>query len=138
MQEDEEGPSISMSSSSIQVLPDPLPLNFIPRVSTPLNLTPPDLGEIIRKDRYKEAIRAPKGAAKNRLVDEDTERERVFNKMARGGSGSVPKQPFLEVLERCGKLEMENQVSYNVNDKLTNMSMIKSLLTLPSGIASQV
>merc|ERR1719264_269737 len=106
-----------MSSSSSQGLPLALHPRGAPRASTPLNLTPPDLDQFIRKGEFirkssKKAIQARSKDANDNFVtpykssSEDTEKS---DKMARGGSGSVAKQPFLEVLERCGQLEMENQ-----------------------------
>ena len=105
-----------MYSSSPQGLPAIIDRIDAPRVSTPLNLTPPDLGEFIQKSRIRAIqIQTPNEDGNDRFVapcrtssdDNDTDRR---DKMARGGSGSVAKQPFLEVLDRCGQLEMENQV----------------------------
>ena len=105
-----------MYSSSPQGLPAIIDRIDAPRVSTPLNLTPPDLGEFIQKS-HKRAIQtqAPNEDGNNhfvapyRISDDGNDTDRR-GKMARGGSGSVSKQPFLEVLDRCGQLEMENQV----------------------------
>lgn len=94
--------------SSTQGLPETLHRNDAPRVSTPLNLTPPDLGEFIRNSN-KKAIQAPDEDAGNNRFVTPYKSSSSSDTMARGGSGSVAKAPFLEVLERCGQLEMENQ-----------------------------
>merc|ERR1712117_751315 len=95
-------------SSFVEALPEPIPRFHSPRASTPLNLTPPDLGDFVRKS-YRREIQTLKEDGNERSVTPDINSERSSDKMARGGSGSTAKQPFLEVLDRCGKLEMENQ-----------------------------
>ena len=109
-----EEPPIFMSSF-VEALPDPIPRFHSPRMSTPLNLTPPDLGDFVRKS-YRRDSQALKEEGHERSVTPGINSERSSEKMARGGSGSTPKQPFLEVLERCGKLEMENQVTLYGHD----------------------
>ena len=98
-------------SSFVEALPDPVPRFHSPRLSTPLNLTPPDFGDFVRKSYRRDVQTLKEGSSNERSVTPGINSERSSDKMARGGSGSTAKQPFLEVLDRCGKLEMENQVA---------------------------
>ena len=102
-----EEPPIFMSSF-VEALPDPVPRFHSPRLSTPLNLTPPDFGDFVRKSYRRDVQTLKEGSSNERSVNPDINSERSSDKikMARGGSGSTAKQPFLEVLDRCGKLVM--------------------------------
>ena len=130
-----EEPQIFMSSF-VEALPDPIPRFHSPRASTPLNLTPPDLGDFVRKS-YRREIQTLKEGSNERSVTPDINSERSSDKMARGGSGSTAKQPFLEVLDRCGKLEMENQVTLHGHETYLWAMCLMSMVIL-TGAQSEV
>ena len=123
-------------SSFVEALPEPIPRFHSPRASTPLNLTPPDLGDFVRKS-YRREIQTLKEDGNERSVTPDINSERSSEKMARGGSGSNAKQPFLEVLDRCGKLEMENQVTLHGHETYLWAMCLMSMVIL-TGAQSEV
>ena len=123
-----EEPPIFMSSF-VEALPDPIPRFHSPRVSTPLNLTPPDFGDFTRKS-YRRDVQTLREEGNERSVTPGINSERSSERMARGGSGSTAKQPFLEVLERCGKLEMENQVPLHSHETYLWAMCLMSMVVL--------
>ena len=123
-------------SSFVEALPDPVPRFHSPRVSTPLNLTPPDFGDFARKS-YRRDVQTLREEGNERSVTPGINSERSSERMARGGSGSTAKQPFLEVLERCGKLEMENQVPLHGHETYLWAMCLMSMVVL-TGAQSEV
>ena len=126
-------------SSFVEALPDPVPRFHSPRLSTPLNLTPPDFGDFVRKSYRRDVQTLKEGSSNERSVNPDINSERSSDKikMARGGSGSTAKQPFLEVLDRCGKLEMENQVPLHGHETYLWAVCLMSMVVL-TGAQSEV